>query len=283
MDLGLVGARALVGGGSGGLGGAIAGVLAAEGARVALTARPSERLDAAAARLGGVAVPADLSTPAGPAAAVAAAVDGTRRSGPAGRQQRRAAARAIRGPRRGGLAASHRRHALERAAGHQGGAAPPAGRATGRPSSSCSRRRCASRSRASRPPISSVRDSRGCSSRWCPRSRPSASTAWRRAASRHGAYRPARRQPASDQRRDRGADQGRHHQRASRSADTATPPSWAGWRVPAVAGRELRDGRHRAHRRWHDPFAALAGRERGGPQPLDRVPQSASGRVRTGR
>jgi len=74
MDLGLVGARALVGGGSGGLGGAIAGVLAGEGARVALTARASERLDAVAARLGGVAVPADLSTPDGPASAVAAAV-----------------------------------------------------------------------------------------------------------------------------------------------------------------------------------------------------------------
>ncbi len=74
MDLGLGGARALVGGGSGGLGGAIAGVLAAEGAQVALTARPSDRLDAAAARMGGVAVPADLSTTDGPASAVAAAV-----------------------------------------------------------------------------------------------------------------------------------------------------------------------------------------------------------------
>ena len=74
MDLGVVGARALVGGGSGGIGGAIAGALAGEGARVALTARASERLDAAAARLGGVAVPADLSTPDGPASAVAAAV-----------------------------------------------------------------------------------------------------------------------------------------------------------------------------------------------------------------
>jgi 3-oxoacyl-[acyl-carrier protein] reductase len=75
MDLGLTDARALVGGGSGGLGGAIAGALVGEGARVALTARASERLDAAATRLGGVAVPADLSTPDGPAAAVAAAVD----------------------------------------------------------------------------------------------------------------------------------------------------------------------------------------------------------------
>ena len=75
MDLGLAGARALVGGGSGGLGGAIAGALVGEGARVALTSRPSERLDAAVARLGAVAAPADLSTPDGPAAAVAAAVE----------------------------------------------------------------------------------------------------------------------------------------------------------------------------------------------------------------
>lgn len=71
MDLGLAGARALVGGGSGGLGGAIGAVLAAEGARVALVARPSERLDAAAAGLtDGIAVGADLSTPDGPATAV---------------------------------------------------------------------------------------------------------------------------------------------------------------------------------------------------------------------
>jgi 3-oxoacyl-[acyl-carrier protein] reductase len=75
MDLGLTGARALVGGGSGGLGGAIAGALVGEGARVALTSRPSDRLDAAVARLGAVAAPADLSTPDGPATAVAAAVE----------------------------------------------------------------------------------------------------------------------------------------------------------------------------------------------------------------
>ena len=47
MDLGLDGARALVGGGSGGLGGAIAATLTGEGARVALVARPSDRLEAA--------------------------------------------------------------------------------------------------------------------------------------------------------------------------------------------------------------------------------------------
>jgi 3-oxoacyl-[acyl-carrier protein] reductase len=71
MDLGLEGARALVGGGSGGLGAAIGAALDAEGAVVALVARPSERLDAAAAELGGaVAVGADLATPDGPAGAV---------------------------------------------------------------------------------------------------------------------------------------------------------------------------------------------------------------------
>ena len=74
MDLGLRSSRALVGGGSGGLGGAVAEVLGAEGAQVALVARASARLDAAAARLGALAVPADLSTADGPAEAVAAAV-----------------------------------------------------------------------------------------------------------------------------------------------------------------------------------------------------------------
>ena len=74
MDLGLTGARALVGGGSGGLGGAVAAALRAEGATVGLVARPSERLEARAAALDALAVPADLATPDGPAAAVAAGV-----------------------------------------------------------------------------------------------------------------------------------------------------------------------------------------------------------------
>jgi 3-oxoacyl-[acyl-carrier protein] reductase len=74
MDLGLAGARALVGGGSGGLGGAIAATLRAEGATVGLLARAGHRLEASAARLDALAVPADLSTPDGPAAAVEAAV-----------------------------------------------------------------------------------------------------------------------------------------------------------------------------------------------------------------
>lgn len=74
MDLGLTGLRALVGGGSSGLGAAIATVLAAEGASVGLAARPGERLDAQARLIAAVPVPADLSTPDGPASAVAAAV-----------------------------------------------------------------------------------------------------------------------------------------------------------------------------------------------------------------
>ena len=74
MDLGLGGARALIGGGSGGLGGAIAEALGAEGATIGLIGRPGEKLAAAAARLGGLAVPADLSTTDGPDAAVETAV-----------------------------------------------------------------------------------------------------------------------------------------------------------------------------------------------------------------
>lgn len=75
MDLGLDGARALVGGGSGGLGGAIGAALAAEGARVVLAARASERLTTAAERIGAVATaPVDLATEPGPATAVETAV-----------------------------------------------------------------------------------------------------------------------------------------------------------------------------------------------------------------
>src|SRR4051794_24722770 len=75
MDLRLNGLRALVGGGSSGLGAAIATTLADEGARVAITSRGTERLEAVAAGLAGDAlgIPADLSTPDGPAIAVAAA------------------------------------------------------------------------------------------------------------------------------------------------------------------------------------------------------------------
>ena len=74
MDLGLVGRRALVGGGGSGIGGGIATVLTDEGARVALIGRTRERIAAEASRLGGVPIVADLATPDGPSGAVAAAV-----------------------------------------------------------------------------------------------------------------------------------------------------------------------------------------------------------------
>jgi 3-oxoacyl-[acyl-carrier protein] reductase len=76
MDLGLDGARALVGGGSSGLGLAVGTALAAEGARVALAARPSDRLDAAVASIAGsVAAGVDLAARDGPASAVERAID----------------------------------------------------------------------------------------------------------------------------------------------------------------------------------------------------------------
>jgi 3-oxoacyl-[acyl-carrier protein] reductase len=77
MNLGLEGARALVGGASSGLGAAVAHVLVQEGARVGLVARGAETLQRRAAALGDAAraVPADLATPDGPAAAVDATVD----------------------------------------------------------------------------------------------------------------------------------------------------------------------------------------------------------------
>ncbi len=63
MDLGLKKRTALVLGGSSGLGKAVAQVLIAEGARVAICARDSQRLTAAAAQLGAEALAADLSVP----------------------------------------------------------------------------------------------------------------------------------------------------------------------------------------------------------------------------
>jgi 3-oxoacyl-[acyl-carrier protein] reductase len=75
MDLGLRDARALVTGGSGGLGAAVAAALSGEGARLAVCARDSARLKETADSIGAVAVAADLSAADGPSAAVAAAVD----------------------------------------------------------------------------------------------------------------------------------------------------------------------------------------------------------------
>jgi 3-oxoacyl-[acyl-carrier protein] reductase len=67
VDLGLNGARALVTGGSAGLGAAVARSLTDEGARVAIAARAGDRLTATAAELSALAIPADLATPEGPA------------------------------------------------------------------------------------------------------------------------------------------------------------------------------------------------------------------------
>jgi 3-oxoacyl-[acyl-carrier protein] reductase len=75
MDLRLTGLRALVGGGSSGLGAAIATVLSAEGAAVGIAARPGERLDNEARRIAVHPIPADLSSATGPANAVAVAVE----------------------------------------------------------------------------------------------------------------------------------------------------------------------------------------------------------------
>ena len=67
MDLGLKGARALVTGGSAGLGAAVARSLTEEGAKVAIAARAGDRLTATATDLSAVAIPADLATPDAPA------------------------------------------------------------------------------------------------------------------------------------------------------------------------------------------------------------------------
>ena len=155
MDLGLTGARALVGGGSRGLGGAIAEALAAEGARVAVVSRPGAGLEAQAARLGGLAVGADLVD-----ARRTRRRRSTRRStpgrpGPARRQHRRSARpaasrtwtkptwlRAIDGTLLAPCASS-------------GPRSPTSARAAIRPSSSSCRAPSASRSRPCRRPTSS--------------------------------------------------------------------------------------------------------------------------------
>lgn len=73
MDLNLTGARALVTGGSAGLGAAVARALAAEGARVAVAARESDKLRALTADIDGIALPTDLASADGPESAVAGA------------------------------------------------------------------------------------------------------------------------------------------------------------------------------------------------------------------
>lgn len=75
MDLGLADRRFLVAGASRGLGAAIARALAADGARLALVARESDALKAAAKAMSGEAIGVDLSEPDGPARAVRAAAE----------------------------------------------------------------------------------------------------------------------------------------------------------------------------------------------------------------
>jgi 3-oxoacyl-[acyl-carrier protein] reductase len=77
MDLGIEGRRAAIAGASGGLGFAIARSLAREGVRVAICGRDRERIDAAAASMGGGVIPlvADVSSEAGASDFVARAAD----------------------------------------------------------------------------------------------------------------------------------------------------------------------------------------------------------------
>jgi 3-oxoacyl-[acyl-carrier protein] reductase len=73
VDFGLGGVTALVSGATRGIGRAIAGALAAEGARVAVVARTEEDVRRVAGELGGLPVVADLTTEEGCRAAVDAA------------------------------------------------------------------------------------------------------------------------------------------------------------------------------------------------------------------
>lgn len=75
MDLGLNGLRALVTGASRGLGFATAQALAAEGVRVALNSRSADKLRVAAGKLGGVAVPADITESGAAERVIAEAVE----------------------------------------------------------------------------------------------------------------------------------------------------------------------------------------------------------------
>src|SRR5580765_5589334 len=79
MDLGIGKRRALVMGGSSGLGRAVAQALIAEGARVAICARGAERLAATATQIGAEGIVADVTQPGAAAQLVAEA---ERRLGP---------------------------------------------------------------------------------------------------------------------------------------------------------------------------------------------------------
>ena len=79
MDLELEGRRAIVTGGSRGIGLATARALVGEGARVAVVARDAEALAAAAQEIGALAVPADTGSDESVAAMVASGQRGVRR------------------------------------------------------------------------------------------------------------------------------------------------------------------------------------------------------------
>jgi meso-butanediol dehydrogenase / (S,S)-butanediol dehydrogenase / diacetyl reductase len=71
----LAGKVTIISGGGSGIGAAIARRFAAEGAKVALTGRRREPIEAVAAEVGGIAMPGDASDPAHAAAAVEQALD----------------------------------------------------------------------------------------------------------------------------------------------------------------------------------------------------------------
>lgn len=73
--MGLAGKRALVTGGSSGIGLAIAGMLAAQGVRLAVAARSAGKLEQAAAAIGAVPIVADIASPATAAKLASRAID----------------------------------------------------------------------------------------------------------------------------------------------------------------------------------------------------------------
>jgi 3-oxoacyl-[acyl-carrier protein] reductase len=128
MDLGLTGARALIGGGSGGLGGAIAQALRDEGARTGLIGRPGEKLRRPPSDSMARPSPRTSRRRTARAQAVEAADRGIRRARSPRRQLRRTAAGRFDELDEAHLAGRHRRHAVERDPPVAGRAPAPARR-----------------------------------------------------------------------------------------------------------------------------------------------------------